>query len=152
MDILELFAMHPFWAFMSLAAVLLAAELMTGTTYLLWFSVAAGITALLLSIIPDQSLAFDIILFAILSFVTVFAGIKFFPFTGKIHNNDINDPQARLLGEVVVTLEDFHSGIGAVKVGDTRWRALCADGNPKAGVMVKISKIDGATLFVEAIE
>lgn len=144
--------MHPFWAWMSLAAILLAAELMTGTTYLLWFSVAAGLTALLLSIIPNQSLAFDIILFAILAFCTVFAGVKFFPFTGKVHKNDINDPQSRLLGEVVVALEDFHSGIGAVKVGDTRWRALSADGNPKAGDRVTISKIDGATLFVKAAE
>lgn len=148
MDIIELFGAHPFWAWMTLAAILLAAELMTGTTYLLWFSVAAGITALILSVIPNQTLAFDVILFAILSFCTVFAGIKFFPFTGKIHKNDINDPHSRLLGETVVVLEDFHSGIGAVKVGDTRWRALCAEGNPKAGDVVKVSKVDGATLFI----
>lgn len=152
MDILNIFYSHPFWAWLSVATILLVAELLTGTTFMLWFSLAAGVNAILLSMLPRFGLEFDLISFSVLAFVITFMGAKVFPFTGKVEKNDINDPNSRLVGTKVIAMEDFQSGLGAVKVGDTRWRALSAHGNPKIGDEVIITKIDGATLFVEHIQ
>lgn len=43
----ELYAAHPFWAWMALAAVLLGVEMATGSGWLLWPAASAAAVALL---------------------------------------------------------------------------------------------------------
>ena len=146
--VINAFANHGTWAWLSVAALLLAAELLTGTTYLLWFSVAAAVTAIVSFFIPGLNTTAEFILFSIAAFVTVLVGTKLLPPNQKPEKNDINAPDERMIGEIVIASEDFQSGLGAVKHNDTRWRALCETTNPKIGDSLKIAKVDGATLFV----
>lgn len=150
--IINAFANHGTWAWLSVAALLLAAELLTGTTYLLWFSVAAAVTAIMSFAIPGLNTTVEFIIFSIAAFITVLVGTKLLPPNQKLKKNDINAPDERMMGEIVVASEDFQSGLGAVKHNDTRWRALCENANPKIGDSLKITKVDGATLFVSPIE
>lgn len=150
--IIDAFANHGTWAWLSLAAILLAAELLTGTTYLLWFSVAAAITAIVSFLVPALDMTSEFILFSVFSVITVFVGRKLLPPDKKPEKNDINAPDARMMGETVIASEDFQAGLGAVKHNDTRWRALCETTNPKIGDILKVTKVDGATLFVSPID
>lgn len=145
---IDFFNSYGFWAWASLAAILLVAELLTGTMYLLWFGIAAGITALISFIAPGLPLSVDLLLFGALSIASVWGGKKLFPTNLAAKDNDINDPNSRLLGQPAIAAEDFQSGLGGVLVGDTRWRAICKTHSPKAGENLKITKVDGATLEV----
>lgn len=148
--LINAFTNHGTWAWLSVAAVLLAIELLTGTTYLLWFSVAAAATAVLSFFMPNLDMTAEFILFSIFAFITVFIGTKIIPPNKKQEKNHINTPDERMVGQIVIAAEDFQSGIGAVKHHDSRWRALCDNGNPKTGEKLIIEKVDGATLFVSA--
>ncbi len=150
--IINAFSNHGTWAWLSLAAILLAAELLTGTTYLLWFSVASAATAIISFLVPGLDMTIEFILFSIFALISVFLGRKLLPPNAKLEKNDINAPDARMIGEIVIASEDFQSGLGAVKYNDTRWRALCENANPKIGDSLKIAKVDGATLFVSPNE
>lgn len=148
MDIIQFFSSNGFLAWLSLAAIFLALELATNTTYLLWASIAAAITSVIALVFPSMSVAGGITIFAVLTIITVYVAKRFFPKQEDSHTG-INDPSARLIGEKVVAIEDFNGGIGYISHGDTRWRALCETSNPVKGTSLTIKGIEGATVFVE---
>lgn len=150
MDIFNFFANHPFWAWGTLCALLLVFELLSGTMYLLWFAIAAAITALLTMLAPQTPVYIDVLFFAIMAILVTVFGRKVFPVHLTKSAENINEPDSRHIGQIGIAAQDFDAGIGAVTLGDTRWRAVC-DENPKAGNKLRIIKVDGATLGVEKI-
>ncbi len=129
-----------------LGLVLLIAEMASGTTYLLWPSVAAFITALAAFLGLGNWVA-ELALFAILVIALTWLGR---PLVQRWRNegaaNTLNNRAASLIGtRAVVT--SFANGVGSVKVGDTVWRAQ-SDEALEAGAEVEIASVDGAVLKV----
>lgn len=147
---LETFLQSGIWVWATIGVFLLVAELFTGTMYLLWIAVAAFITTLIVAIFPNIGMTGEVIIFSIIAVITVVFGRKLFPPPPKQVNEDINNPNVRLIGQMVIVSDDFVGGIGAVKHGDTRWRAT-AKTNPKAGESLKVVAVDGATLVIEPV-
>jgi membrane protein implicated in regulation of membrane protease activity len=148
---LDAFLQNEVWVWATIGAFLLVAELLTGTMYILWIAVAAFITTLIVAIFPNIGLTGEVIIFSLISVISVFGGRKLFPPPSKTVNEDINNPNIRLIGQMVIVTEDFVGGIGAVKHGDTRWRASSAI-SPKSGEALKVVAVDGATLIVEPVK
>ncbi len=146
-DWLTGFAPHWFW--LTLAAILGAAEMLAPGFFLIWLAMAAAGVGMLAWLLPI-SIPLQIGIFAIAAILAVYAGKKFLN-ENPIQSEDpmLNDRGARLAGEVVTVVEAISNGSGRVKVGDTVWNARGADA--AVGARVRVTGADGAVLNVEPL-
>jgi membrane protein implicated in regulation of membrane protease activity len=144
--LVEVFATHPFWAWLALGAVLLIAETLTGSGWMLWPAVSAGVTAVvvltgLLPAVPAQ-----VGLFAVL---TLIATVLAKPWLSKPGKADLNDRALRVLGQTGEARGEFVGGRGRVFVDGAEWPAeLDGGGELAAGARVTVVKVEGARLVV----
>lgn len=130
-----------------LGLILLIAEMVTGTTYLLWPSVAAFLTALV-SLIGVTNWIADMAIFALLVIALTYFGrpmVQRWREEGAA--SGLNERSLTLIGtrgEITV----FANGAGSVKVADTVWRAV-SDEALTPGEAVVVDSVDGATLKVK---
>lgn len=138
---------HWFWL---VAGVLLAiAEILVPGFFLMWLAAAAIVTGLVGLILPI-SMTFQILLFAVLAVVAVYAGRRWFVLN-PIESTDpkLNNRGARLVGETVAVVEAIENGKGRVKVGDSVWIAKGPDA--ALGTHVRVTGSDGSALLVEPV-
>lgn len=132
-----------------LGLILLIAEMVSGTTYLLWPAVAAFATALVAWIAPTGWVA-EFSLFAVLILVLTYFG---HPIVKRFRNegaaNGLNERSQKLVG-VRGVITNFANGVGSVKVNDTVWRAVSEE-VLEAGQAVEIAAVDGVTLKVKRV-
>ncbi len=135
---------------MGLGVVLVIAEILTGTTYILWPAIAALLVGGLAFLIPLFSWQMQFLLFFLISGVLLIVGHKFVrPQMKGGEVSDLNDRATAMVGMRVRAIADFELGQGRVQVGDTQWRARVRDGNPKAGAELQVKSVEGTTLNVE---
>ena len=134
-----------------LGVVLLVAEVLTGTTYILWVATAALIVGVLTFILPIAwPLQFS--LFFVLAIGLLIAGHKFFrPNMMGEEDSDLNDRAKSMVGMRVKAINDFETGQGRVQVGDTQWRAAMDIGTAKSGQELRVKSVKGTTLMVELV-
>ncbi len=132
-----------------LALVLLIAEMASGTTYLLWPSVAAFVVALVAWLAPTNWIA-ELALFAVLVIALTYFGQ---PIVKRWRNegaaSGLNERSAALVG-VRGVVTSFANGVGSVKVADTIWRAVSEEAL-EAGQNVEVAAVDGVTLKVKRV-
>lgn len=135
---------------LGIGAALLAAELLTGTAYLLWIATAAALTAALAFLFPDASLPLQLVAFALFALATTVAGRRFFkPHTTPSEDPTLNSPLQRHIGQQAIAVEAFVSGAGRVRLGDTEWAAKTFDGtDPASGSVLVVTGVEGAVLHV----
>jgi inner membrane protein len=127
--------------------IMLIAEMVTGTTYLLWPAVAAFATALLSFLGLGHWMA-EFALFAVLVIVLTYFGqpiVRRWRSEGAA--SGLNDRAAALIGARGV-VGNFANGAGSVKVGDTMWRAV-SDEILEEGALVEVVSVNGVTLRVK---
>jgi membrane protein implicated in regulation of membrane protease activity len=142
------------WHWLALAGVVLVLELLTGTTYLLWPTVAAAVVGIAAWLLPIPWQA-QIAAFAILTAVLVLFGDKLVAKRWRKLVSDkphLNERAAQLRGQRVTAVAAFVAGHGRVRVGDTVWAAVLDDhGEAAEGAQLEVISVDGATLKVRAI-
>ncbi|WOI52090.1 NfeD family protein [Parvularcula sp. LCG005] len=155
MDIIGFLSDMPFWAWFVLGAVLLILEIMTGTTFLLWPAIAAGLLGLITTVQLDGQWLTQWLLFAAL---TVGLGIVGRPYADRWFNKTItdkpglNDFAAGKLGKRGTVAGTFEAGQGRVRLGDTEWSARTLQSSPLTdGAAVEVVGTDGTVLIVNAI-
>ena len=129
-----------------LGLILLIVEMATGTTYLLWPSVAAFATALVALIFPTNWIA-EMALFAVLIIALTYFGhplVKRWRDEGAA--SGLNERNLTMIGKRGV-VANFANGVGSVKIADTIWRAVSEDAL-EAGQNVEVAGVDGVTLKV----
>ncbi len=135
------------WGLLGLGLV--ALELVTGTTYILWPAVAALAMSAWVFFLP-LSWEMQFILFFILSTLLLIVGHMYLkPLMKSGEPSDLNDPGRTMLGRRVIAFTDFENGHGRVTVGDTQWKASTESQDPKIGDALIITAVAGATLIVE---
>jgi len=135
------------WGLLGLGLV--ALELVTGTTYILWPAVAALAMSAWVFFLP-LSWELQFILFFVLSTLLLVVGhIYLKPLMKSGEPSDLNDPGRTMLGRRVTAFTDFENGHGRVTVGDTQWKASTNSDDPKSGDALVITAVAGATLVVE---
>ncbi len=134
-----------------LALILLIAELTTGTTYLLWPAVAAGLTGLA-SLFFGLAFGAEVASFAVLTIALTLIGrpIVRDRLYKRVDATPLNERGASLIGARAVAVDAFANNAGSVKLGDTIWRAASAD-PVAAGQAVEIVGVEGATLQVRPV-
>ena len=139
--------LDPNWGWLALGLVLAIAEMAIPGVFLIWLAGAALITGLISWVVPI-GVPLQIMLFAVLAIVSVFAGKRY------LRDNPIaaadpmmNDRGARLVGESVVVTHVIEGGSGRVKLGDSEWLVRGPDAEP--GTRMRVTGHDGAVLLVE---
>jgi membrane protein implicated in regulation of membrane protease activity len=139
---------EPGWLWLIGGVVLLIAEVIAPGFSLIFIG-AAGIATGLLSLALGLPVTLQLASFAILAFFAARVGGRRFYASRYDYSADplLNDRAGRLLGKVVVVVQEVGSHGGRVRVGDSDWSAR---GGPAApGERVRIVDVEGNCLKVE---
>jgi hypothetical protein len=140
---------HPFWGWLALGAVLLAAELATGSGWLLWPAACAGLVALLTAFVPISA-PIAVVIFAVLTIVTTIISRRMMG--PPPPHSDLNDPTGRIVGHHGMAVTAFVNGAGRVFVDGKEWAAETdADATPMLEQRVEVTGVNGAILKVRPL-
>ncbi|WP_338570691.1 NfeD family protein [Erwinia billingiae] len=144
--ITELLA-NPWWLWLSVGGVLLAAEMLGASGYLLWSGVAALLVSLLVWLVPLpwewQGVSFALL--TVLSALWWYRWLK-----GKDRQqppSSLNQRGIQLIGRELTLDETLVDGVGHVRIGDSGWRVQAAENFP-AGTPVTVVAVEGVTLKI----
>jgi membrane protein implicated in regulation of membrane protease activity len=143
---MNFFAQLGNWNWFIIGGLLLALEVMLPGTFMLWLGLAAIATGVI-GFIVSMSWQAQIVVFAILSVISVIVGRKFQPRAEPDSDKPFLNRRAdAFVGRVFTLEEPIVSGAGRVRVDDTTWRVIGPDS--PAGTKVRVEKVDGAMLIV----
>lgn len=144
-DLLTLLEDH--WGWLVFAALLGIAEVLMPGVFLIWIAIAAAITGLVALALPI-TLPFQLLLFAALSLLAVWAGRRWYV-DNPVPSSDplLNDRSARLIGQSVTVVDAIIAGEGRVKIGDSVWSATGPD--TPAGTRMRVVGVDGTIIRVD---
>ena len=146
--ILGIVADQPFWIWAGLAAALLAAEVATGSGWLLWATASAGVTAVVVALL-DPSAPTAVLVFAGLTMVSTLLARRYLPRPADAPGGDINDNVARLMGHRGSAVGAFQHRAGRVFIDGKEWAAELDDGEVlEAGASVEVVGVQGGCLKV----
>lgn len=148
MDVVSLYAAQPFWVWAGLAAAILAAEVVTGSGWLLWASASAAVTAAVVGLL-EISVPTTLLIFALLTIASTLLARRYLPREVSAPSADINDNVARLVGHKGSAVKRFSGGAGRVFIDGKEWAAELAEGETlEAGAHIEVVAVDGARLKV----
>jgi len=138
---------HLFW--LSLGGLLLAAELLGASGYLLWSGIAAALVGLLTWLLP-LSWEWQGVSFAVLTMVAAWLWWKWLSTRQRPdrHNSSLNQRGQQLVGLHATVLEPMSNGYSRVRIGDSTWR-ITSTAQLSVGDDVVITQVEGITLRVE---
>lgn len=143
-----LYAAQPFWVWAGLAAAILAAEVVTGSGWLLWASASAAVTAGVVGVL-DPSVPTALLVFALLTMASTLLARRYLPRQATAPAGDINDNIARLVGRRGAAVQAFAGRDGRVFIDGKEWAAELADDEAlEAGASVQVVGVEGARLKV----
>ena len=151
MDILsDIFGRMNMWAWWAIAGLILIAEVLTGTSYLLWPAAAAFLTGFVAMEMFGISWPVQLGVFAVLTLPLLWIGDRWVRPALKLGaDSGLNDRSSRMIGERVTVVADFASGRGRVRYGDTEWAAESEDGSDiVAGQTCTVKAVKGVVLVV----
>lgn len=144
---------EPLWTWSILGLLLLGAEMLTGTLYVLWFGIAALLIGLLLWLYPETPFALQLLLFSVLSLGSLALWLLYF----RDHTSDLKIGQSRgdEIGRTGIIIEQaspersgriqFAQGL----MGSREWIAI-ADETIAAGSHAEVVAVEGNSLRVKA--
>ena len=127
-----------FWHWLSIAVLLLIAEVLGAGGFLLGLAVGAFLLAIVLAVFPAVSWQIQLVLFSLLSVsCTIIYWKRFRRLNDKTDRPDLNDRRARLIGTKTVLVDPIINGKGRVQIEDALWTVL-SDRDMPAGTLVEI--------------
>ncbi|WP_413734819.1 NfeD family protein [Sodalis sp. RH21] len=138
---------HPHWFWISLGCLLLAAEMLGASGYLLWSGIAAVLVGLVAWVAPT-GWEWQGVMFAVL---TIFAALAWWYWLRSRNASRppslLNRRGEQLVGTRTTLSEPLVNGLGRVRIGDSTWRARC-DQDLAMGAEVEVIAVEGITLRV----
>ncbi|PZQ36453.1 MAG: NfeD family protein, partial [Phenylobacterium zucineum] len=135
----------------AIGVLLLAVEAALSTEWLLWPAVAAGVVAVLTALGLDLGFAGEVGLFAILTVVATLFSRRLIQRVNPDDKPDVNDRDARLIGQRARVVEPFVDGRGRVFVSGAEWAAEIDGDGPPVGDSVIVEASVGSGLKVRAV-
>ncbi|WP_233986249.1 NfeD family protein [Pectobacterium versatile] len=139
------------WFWLSLGGLLLAAEMLGASGYMLWSGLSAVLVGLLTWVMP-LGWPLQGTIFAILTIVTALLWWYW------LRKRTLSSPQSmlnqrgqQLVGLRATLTDPVINGFGRVNIGDSSWRVKSEQDLP-VGTQVEVIAIDGITLHVRPIE
>ncbi|CAI0717775.1 Inner membrane protein ybbJ [Serratia entomophila] len=149
----ELIAANPHWFWLSLGGVLLAAEMLGASGYLLWSGVAALIVGALVWLLPQLPWEWQGTIFAALTVIVAYLWwywLRQRPAAAASGAQVLNQRNRQLIGTRATLTEAMHNGMGRINIGDSSWRAQAAEDLP-VGTEVEVIAVEGVTLVIRAV-
>lgn len=141
------------WSWWVLGLVLLAAEVVAPGVFLVWIGIAAILTGVVSLLLWDAAFwvwQAQLIFFAVLSVVAVFAGRRLLSRSGDASDEPLlNQRGARLIGRTAVLEQPIAEGRGRIRLDDTTWTVSGPD--LPAGTRVRVVGSNSGNLTVESI-
>ncbi|MGL4860294.1 MAG: NfeD family protein [Enterobacteriaceae bacterium] len=142
---------NPHWFWITLGGVLLAAELLGASGYLLWSGLSAVLVGSLVWLVPF-SWQWQWLNFAALTIITA---LLWWYWLRRHNVRDepviLNQRNQRLIGKRVTLREGLQDGYGRIHLGDGSWRVE-ADSDLPAGCEVEVVDVKGITLKIEPVK
>ena len=137
-----------FWHWLILAAVFAGIEIVTPGFFFIWLGGGALVTGLIVLVAPAFGWAGQLVIFALLSAVSVLAWYRFGrKFRVATDDATLNRRSESLIGRVGNLAEPIVNGRGRVKIDDSVWSAEGVD--QPVGTQVRITSVRGTILLVE---
>jgi hypothetical protein len=137
------------WNWLILAGILLLAELALPGIFLIWLALAAGLMWIV-TIFVDLGWQMELVLFAILSVISVLALRPRFVGHDVISDQPhLNQRMFNYVGQSYVLAAPIVNGRGKLKIEDTMWEVEGPDSD--AGQKVRVSGVNGMKLKVEKV-
>lgn len=134
------------WA--ALAVALFAAEALAPGAFMLWMGIAAAVVFLLVWAIDGMSVLLQVILFVVLSFVSIQVYRTWFRNRARQSDQPLLNRRAeQMIGRVVTLEQAIVDGSGRAKVDDALW--VVAGPDSPVGSRVRVVAVDGMTLKVQ---
>ena len=136
------------WA--ALAVTLFAAEALAPGAFMLWMGIAAAAVFLTVWAIDGMSVLLQVILFVVLSFVSIQVYRTWFRQRARPSDQPLLNRRAeQLIGRVVTLDQAISAGVGRAKVDDAFW--VVAGPDLPQGSAVRVVAVDGMTLKVQPV-
>ena len=141
-----------YWHWLILAAVLLIIEMLTFTSFFLFFAIATSIVAVVTFFVPELALSMQLLVFGVLSLFAVVLAYRMFRVKKqqKYEGLDVNDRMGHYIGQYIILVEDAYEGVAKAKIGDAMWRVIINDG--RKGDKIKIIAIQSTSFVAEKID
>lgn len=149
---IDLILAHPHLFWLSLGGLLLAAEMLGGSGYLLWSGVAGVVTGALTWLLP-LSWEWQGTLFAVLTLLAAWLWSKWLRKRVKLQrpaDAQLNQRGLQLIGRRLTLDTPLVNGRGHVRVGDSSWPVI-ADEDFAAGSKVEVVAVEGITLRIRPV-
>jgi membrane protein implicated in regulation of membrane protease activity len=148
---LNLFEHLIFWHWLLLAVLLLIFELVSGSGFLFWIGISAGIVGLFVWLFPDLSWMSQLVGFAVLGIITAIIWwlyLKRHPIATD--RPLLNKRSEQYVGRIFTLETPIINGLGKIRVDDSTWRVRCHD--LPAGSRIRIIGVDGVILLAKKVE
>ncbi len=138
-----------FWHWLIFGMLLMALEVFAPAMVLMWFGFGAVVTGIALWLIPSLSLGIQILIFGLVSLISVLGWRKSRFSEANITSDspDLNNRLHSHIGKAYVLTTAIIGGRGTMRVGDTAWRVQGTD--MPAGTRVRVTSVDGVMFIVE---
>ena len=137
-----------YWHWWLIGIVLFIVEMMVPATFFLWMGVSALAVGVISFVAPEMAASTEIIIFAILSVISVVAWRKYQQSNPTITEQPtLNRRGEQYIGRVITLTKPIKDGFGKEKVGATLWTLQGPDA--EIGSKVKITGMESAVLLVE---
>jgi membrane protein implicated in regulation of membrane protease activity len=141
-----------FWHWFAFALILGIIDVVLGANFLfVWCGLAAAIVGVILLIIPSMGWEYQLCLFGI----GVFSSLFLWKFYSKrvfksVKANTLNQRSRQYIGRLFTLESAIKNGMGRIRVDDTIWRVEGPD--MPVGTQVKVIDVDGTILKVEKVD
>lgn len=147
MILMELIA-HPHWFWLTLGGLLLAAEMLGTSGYLLWSGLAAVLVGIIEWFFPF-SWTSQGVLFAVLTLLCAFFWYRWLRYREASQQpNVLNQRGTQLIGQHFTLESALKDGTGHIRIGDSSWRVQAENDLP-AGTQVVVTGVVGITLRIQ---
>jgi inner membrane protein len=136
------------WAWMIIGAIFVGLELVVPGIFLLWVGLGAIAVGLLLTLLPDLTLPWQLTLFAVAMLASIRIGfvVQRRSYAGP-SDTHLNQELVSMLGQRYVAITDFDAGRGDIRVGDASY-GVCGENDIRTGDMVEVVRIENGRLRV----
>ena len=145
---MALLANLQFWHWWILGLMLIVVELLAPGTFFLWFGAAAGVTGLILLVLPSLDWHYQLLAFAVLAVAAVIVGRSVMRRQSRLRvPGSLNRRGEQYVGRVFTVEQAIVNGRGSIRVDDSIWRAEGPD--TAVGEPVRVVKAGSSVLRVE---
>lgn len=144
---MDVFGSVTCWHWFALCLVLLIIEMIGAGGYLLWVSIAAGLTGLLLALSPEMSWQWQIVFFSVTAVASAIGWWRYqLAHPHRVDEPLLNKRSAQYVGRIFTLSDAVENGRGKIRVDDSFWEVAAQEDMP-AGARVKVVAVEHDQIF-----